>query len=54
MISERPYRKAMSVETACAEIQRGKGTQFDPVIVEALLKSIKAAGFAARQTFNHR
>lgn len=38
MTSERPYRKAMSIETACAEIERGKGTQFDPVIAQTLLE----------------
>jgi putative two-component system response regulator len=39
MTSERPYRKALSPEAAFAEIERGKGTQFDPEIAEILLKS---------------
>jgi putative two-component system response regulator len=39
MTSERPYRGAMSVETARAEIERGKGTQFDPEVAEAFLRS---------------
>jgi putative two-component system response regulator len=39
MTSERPYRKAMSVETARAEIKRGKNTQFDPEVAEAFLRS---------------
>jgi HD-GYP domain-containing protein (c-di-GMP phosphodiesterase class II) len=39
MTSERPYRKAMSAEAACAEIERGKGTQFDPEVADAFLKS---------------
>ena len=38
MTSERPYRKAMSAETACAEIESGRGTQFDPVVVDAFLR----------------
>ncbi len=38
MTSKRPYRKAMSAETACAEVERGKGTQFDPEVAEAFLK----------------
>lgn len=38
MISERPYRGAMSAEVACAEIERGKGTQFDPEVVDAFFK----------------
>ena len=32
---------AMSMEAACAELIREKEKQFDPVIVDALLKIIK-------------
>lgn len=39
MTSERPYRKAMSAEATCAEIERGKRTQFDPEVADAFLKS---------------
>jgi HD-GYP domain-containing protein (c-di-GMP phosphodiesterase class II) len=39
MTSERPYRAAMSVETACAEIQRCKGSQFDAEVAEAFLRT---------------
>jgi HD-GYP domain-containing protein (c-di-GMP phosphodiesterase class II) len=35
MTSERPYREAMSIEVACAEIKHGKGTQFDPAVADA-------------------
>lgn len=38
MLSDRPYRKALSVETVRAELMRCAGTQFDPVIVEIILK----------------
>jgi len=41
MTSERPYRKAMSAETACAEVERGKGTQFDPGAADAFLRTRK-------------
>lgn len=34
--SERPYRKALTIEQAMSEIKKGKGSQFDPVIVDAL------------------
>lgn len=38
MTSERPYRKAMEAKVASAEIERGKGNQFDPQVVDAFLK----------------
>jgi putative nucleotidyltransferase with HDIG domain len=38
MTSERPYRKAMSDKAASAEIERGKGTQFDPEVADAFLR----------------
>jgi len=39
MISPRPYRRALSHALALAEIERGIGTQFDPVVVEAFLEA---------------
>ena len=39
MTSERPYREAMSDETACAELEHCKGTQFDPEVADAFLRS---------------
>jgi HD-GYP domain-containing protein (c-di-GMP phosphodiesterase class II) len=40
MITTRPYRKAMSVGDALAELQRCAGTQFDPDVVEALCAEV--------------
>jgi len=37
MISDRPYRKALSISHARDEIQRCAGTQFDPAVVEVFL-----------------
>lgn len=37
MTSERPYRGAMTVSQAVAELQDKAGTQFDPTIVEVLV-----------------
>jgi putative nucleotidyltransferase with HDIG domain len=37
MISDRPYRSALSIEHARAEIKRCSGTQFDPKAVEVFL-----------------
>jgi len=39
MTSDRPYRSAMSLEEALGEINRGTGTQFDPVVASAFLKT---------------
>lgn len=39
MTSDRPYRSAMSATKAVAEVKRCSGTQFDPVIVKAFLKT---------------
>jgi HD-GYP domain-containing protein (c-di-GMP phosphodiesterase class II) len=40
MTSDRSYRKAMPVADAVAELRRASGTQFDPVVVEALVESL--------------
>jgi putative two-component system response regulator len=41
MTSDRPYRPAMTTEATCAELEKGKGTQFDPVIVNTFLKLLE-------------
>jgi putative nucleotidyltransferase with HDIG domain len=38
MISDRVYRKALSIKHAQEEIQRCSGTQFDPMVVEVFIK----------------
>jgi ribonuclease P protein subunit RPR2 len=37
MTHDRPYRAAMKIELAVAEIKRCAGTQFEPLVVEAFL-----------------
>jgi putative nucleotidyltransferase with HDIG domain len=37
MTSDRPYRRAMSVKDARVEVARCRGTQFDPVVVDAFV-----------------
>jgi HD-GYP domain-containing protein (c-di-GMP phosphodiesterase class II) len=37
MITDRPYRSALSEEAAVAELRAHAGTQFDPLVVKALL-----------------
>jgi HD-GYP domain-containing protein (c-di-GMP phosphodiesterase class II) len=43
MISERAYKHGRSVEEAMEELYRCCGTQFDPNIVEAFVRSLEAA-----------
>ncbi len=38
MLSDRPYRKALTVEQANAELRKGAGTQFDPQLVEMFIE----------------
>jgi HD-GYP domain-containing protein (c-di-GMP phosphodiesterase class II) len=38
MTSDRPYRRALPVAQAKDELRRGRGTQFDPQVVDALLR----------------
>jgi HD-GYP domain-containing protein (c-di-GMP phosphodiesterase class II) len=42
MIYDRPYREALDLRMAIAELKGNSGTQFCPVIVEALLDAIHA------------
>jgi HD-GYP domain-containing protein (c-di-GMP phosphodiesterase class II) len=42
MTTDRSYRKARPVEEAVAELRRCAGTDFDPVVVEALVASVRA------------
>ena len=44
IVSAQPYKSARSLENALAEICRSAGTQFDPRIVRALLKSLPRWG----------
>ncbi len=41
MTSNRPYRKALSRETALVEIERSAGRQFDPQVVQAFLSVVR-------------
>ena len=40
MISDRPYRSAMSITEIVEEIKRCAGTQFDPIVVAAFLNTV--------------
>ncbi len=41
MISERPYRKALSKDEAINELEKEKGKQFDPEVVETFLRLLE-------------
>lgn len=41
MTSDRPYRKALSIEKAREELEKYKGKQFDPKVVEALFRILE-------------
>ncbi|HET8625994.1 MAG TPA: diguanylate cyclase [Thermomicrobiales bacterium] len=45
IVSDRPYRRGQSPTRAVAEIQRGTGTQFDPLVVEALVSLAGSEGW---------
>ncbi|HEY5388249.1 MAG TPA: diguanylate cyclase [Thermoleophilia bacterium] len=47
MMSERPYRAALSRDDAVAELRAGAGSQFDPEIVDAFVSSFGKANGAA-------
>lgn len=48
MTSNRPYRKAPGHAFAVAELERHAGTQFDPGVVDALRRALRARSAAAK------
>lgn len=50
MTTTRSYRGARSVEDAVVELRNCKGSQFDPVMVEALVEAIDIEGWDASDT----
>lgn len=44
MLTDRPYRKALSLSKAREEIRQSSGTQFDPFVVNAFLEMIDSRG----------
>ena len=41
MTADRPYRQRMSLEEACAELERCAGSQFDPVVVRLFVEEVR-------------
>lgn len=48
MTSDRPYRKALPLEEALAELRRGAGRQFDPRVVEVFLRLVEEGRISVR------
>jgi len=46
MTTTRSYRRAMSVDAALEECRACAGTQFDPAVVDALLRVVRPDGAA--------
>jgi len=46
MLSERPYRAALTLDEAREEIRRGAGVQFDPVLARLFLDACRTSGAA--------
>jgi diguanylate cyclase (GGDEF)-like protein len=49
MTAERPYRGRMSLEEACAELERCAGAQFDPEIVRLFTQQVRERPPTARE-----
>lgn len=45
MSHNRPYRPSLGLEAALQEIENGKNTKFDPIVVEACLKLFRVDGY---------
>ena len=44
MTSDRPYRRALPMDAVCDEIERFKGSQFDPVVADRFLEIAEGEG----------
>ena len=49
MVSDRAYKHGRSMDEAMEELHRCCGTQFDPEIVEAFVRSLETAGDPRRE-----
>jgi PAS domain S-box-containing protein len=49
MASHRPYRPALGIERALEEIESGRGTRYDDLVVDACLALFREKGFSFRE-----
>jgi HD-GYP domain-containing protein (c-di-GMP phosphodiesterase class II) len=52
MTTTRPYRAAMRVESAIAELRREKGLQFDPAVVDAFVDVLAEQPWAREESWS--
>ena len=52
--SDRPYRSGQSLFVACEEIEKGKGSQFDPEVVEAFFSVKEEVWLEIKYNAYHR
>lgn len=45
MVSHQPYRAGPGIEVALTEIERGRGTKYDPAVVDACLKLFREKSY---------
>jgi HD-GYP domain-containing protein (c-di-GMP phosphodiesterase class II) len=45
MTSDRPYRAALGIEAALAEIESGSGSKYDPVVAQACLNLFRQQSY---------
>jgi len=45
MASHRPYREGLGIEVALAEVERGRGSVYDPVIADTCLMLFRNKGY---------
>ena len=45
MMSHRPYRPGLGLDAALAEIERGRGILYDPIVADACLKLFREKGY---------
>jgi HD-GYP domain-containing protein (c-di-GMP phosphodiesterase class II) len=48
MTSNRPYRKAITIEDACKELEKNAGTQFDPKVIKEAVAILRNLAIPAR------
>ncbi len=51
MTTDRPYRKALGFEVVVAELQKYRGVQFDPQLVDATIRSMTVRRMVSDPTF---